>query len=502
MQKFFFTRPGKSIKSATLLIFIQVACFSGIAQSYIGYHSSAYAGVYGIITSPADILNHRVRGDLNLVGISTGIGNNTIKFNYKKRNDDNGGVTFPEPIKKNGKLNFNTDVLGPSVLIRLSDKNAIAITTRARLFTNIHDISTGILNSELPDTIRSQFLGTTLLNSNMSVNMHGWKEVALTYSRQIANTDFGVWKAGVSVKYLGGIAAVSLSTSKFSFIHDSIVDPIDNKKKDALINAQGSIILGYTKNIDSLSGNDFTSFKNKGLGLDVGVSYEFRDEMQVYETQYSDRTANYIWKVGASITDIGFIRYSRQQTKGIVTNFNGNTYTIDQLSLPSDSTDVYQIANYYKNLFNANTTPPEFTMQLPTTLHLTYDRNFNKWLGVQGQLNMPLVFSKLSRYTGSYNPVAVFVTPRAEIPLGGLYLPVSYNSVSGFQAGAALRLGPLVIGSSSIINSRVLGKTKTADVYFILRVPLFGYREYKNKTYNQENPKLTKKQRKALDCPK
>ena len=501
MQKSFSFVPCAFIRRITLLVFIQAVYFKSAAQTYTGYHSSAYAGVYSIVTSPADILNHRTRGDLNLVGFSTGIGNSVISFNYKKRNNDDGGVTFPDPIKKNGKMNFNTDVFGPSVMIKLSDKNAIAVTTRARVLTNLYDISTNILNSVLPDTLRSYLVGNTLKISNMSVNAHAWKEIALTYSRQIANTDYGIWKAGVSVKYLGGIAAVSLATNNLSYTHDSIVDLADNKTKDALINGRGTIALGYTKNIDSLSGNDFLSFKNPGLGLDIGVSYEFRDEMQVYETSYSDRTANYIWKMGASVTDIGFIRYHKQQTKGFTTNFAGKTYTLDQLSLPSDSSDVYQITNYYKNLFNANTESPEINMQLPTTLHLTYDRYFNKWLGVQGQVNIPLMFSKISYYTGNYNPVSVFVTPRAEIPLGGLYLPVSYNSISGMQAGVALRLGPLVIGSSSIINSRILGKTKTGDVYFILRVPLFGYREYKNKADKQENPKLTRKQRRLLDCP-
>jgi hypothetical protein len=500
MQKIFLTRPCAIIKSSILFICILFVYPDCIAQSYIGYHSSSYAGVYSIVTSPADILNHRVRGDFNLVGVSTGIGNNVIKFNYKKRNDDDGGVSFPDPIKKNGKANINVDVFGPSILIKLSDKHAFALSTRARVVTNVHGISTSILNSILPDTLRSYLIGNTLSLSDMTTNVHAWKEVALTYSRQIANTDFGVWKAGISVKYLGGIAALSLRTNKLSFTHDSIVDPVDNKTKDALINAQGNIVLNYTKNIDSLSGDDFLSFKNPGVGLDIGVSYEYREEMQVYETSYSDRTANYIWKAGASITDIGFIRYNKDQTKGIATSFKGNTYTLDQLSAPSDSNDVYQVANYYKNLFNANTESSALIMQLPTTLHLTYDRYFNKWLGIQGQINIPLMFSRLTYYTGNYNPVSISVTPRAEVPWGGLYMPVGYNSISGMHAGFAMRLGPLVIGSSSIINSRILGRTKTADVYFILRVPLFGYREYKEKIYKGKH-KLTKKERQALDCP-
>ena len=121
-------------------------------------------------------------------------------------------------------------------------------------------------------------------------------------------------------------------------------------------------------------------------------------------------------------------------------------------------------------------------------------------MGINAQLNLPLVFSKLNYYSGTYNPFAVTITPRAEISWAGIYMPLSYNTVSGVQVGAALRLGPLVIGSSSFINARML-KTKTADIYFILRIPFFAYKAYKNKPFLESPSKLSKKQRMALDCP-
>jgi hypothetical protein len=61
-------------------------------------------------------------------------------------------------------------------------------------------------------------------------------------------------------------------------------------------------------------------------------------------------------------------------------------------------------------------------------------------------------------------------------------------------------VGPLVIGSSSFIKAR-MGKTKAADLYFILRIPFFGYKEFINKTFLESHPKLNRKQRSALDCP-
>jgi hypothetical protein len=503
MQRNIFLQYRLMAKQIVFIICIQFIVSFCKGQSYTGYQASAYAGVYSILNNPADILNHRVRGDFNLAGVSAGVGNNIVTFKYKNRKNDKGGISYPDPIKKNGKVNFNTDVFGPSLLVRLSDKNAIAISTRARVMANVYGVSPLILNSMLQDTINGFLINNNLSVNNMSLNAHAWKEVALTYSSEIAHTDFGVWKAGVSLKYLGGVAAFSFGTNKLSFIHDSIIDPRDAVTRDAVINALGSIFVSYTKNLDSLSdnANDYLSFKNRGFGIDVGVSYEYREEMQVYETAYSNKTNNYIWKIGAAITDIGTIRYSRQQTKGILAKASGNTYTIDELKPPSDSNDIYQLNNYYNNLFKTRTEPAALSMQLPATLHLSYDRYLNTVLGIQAQVNIPLVFSRLNVYSGNYNPVSVVITPRAEISWVGLSVPVSYNSISGFNMGACMRLGPLVIGSSSIINARIFGRTKSADAYFILRIPLFGYKAYQNAIFKAAKPKVTKRQRQQLNCP-
>lgn len=481
-----------------LLMLLHVSLYNN-AQSYTGYSSGAYNGLYAVVNSPADVLNHRFRGDLNLAGVSAGISNNTIKFKYKNRKDDYGGTSWANPVKKNGKAYFNADVFGPSFLIRLSDKNAFAITTRGRVITNIHGVSKYILNTVLQDTIDAALLKKNLAISDITANTHAWTELAFTYSRQVAISDYGVWKAGVSLKYLSGVAAALFSTDQLSFTHDSVFDAGRRRNRDALLNTQGTISLQYTKNLDTLQ-SDFFSFKNPGLGIDVGVSYEFRDEMQVYETLYSDKTANYIWKVGASITDIGYIHYGANQTNGIVARGAGNTYLMDTLAVPADSSNIGQMNNYYQKLFNVQSGASAFNMQLPTTLHLSYDRFFNKVLGINAQLNIPLVFSLLNKYSGTYNPFSVAVTPRAEITWAGFYMPFSYNSVSGMQVGAALRVGPLVIGSSSLIKAR-MGKTKAADLYFILRIPFFGYREFKNKPFLDLLPKLSRKQKRALDCP-
>ena len=492
---FFFTSARKQL---VLLSLFSSMAFMSIAQSFQGYHSSTYTGVYGILTNPTDILNHRFRGDINLTGLSIQANNNLVSIKINNKEDN---FIRPNPVAKPAKFNFNTDIFGPSIMMRLSDKHAFAISTRVRVMATVKGIGKDLLNLTIQDSVAQSLVNADISVNDFSINAHAWTELALTYSRQVGISDYGVWKAGISLKYLNGQSAFSLASSGLAFKYtDSLAGlPV---ARAAITDLRGRINMRYTQNVDSLDGNINNNFlfKNPGLGLDIGLNYEYRDEMQVYETAYSDEIRNYVWKAGVSITDIGFIRYSKQQTGGFAVSFKGNTFLTDTLKPPSDSTHIGQMNNYYRNLFGTRTDVSAITMQLPTALHLTYDRFFNKWLGIQAQLNVPLVFSAANYYQGTYNPFSLIITPRAEISWCGIYLPIAYNSFSGLQVGAAIRLGPLVIGSGSIINTKFLNNSKAGDAYFILRIPFFGYREFKEKI-RKERSHLSKDEKKALDCP-
>jgi hypothetical protein len=61
------------------------------------------------------------------------------------------------------------------------------------------------------------------------------------------------------------------------------------------------------------------------------------------------------------------------------------------------------------------------------------------------------------------------VTPRAEGRHLGVYLPVGYNGLTGFNAGSAVRAGALFFGSGSIVSGLV-GTSKQADFYFRIHI--------------------------------
>src|SRR3954467_1235554 len=116
------------------ILYLFLSCYlftiyNAKAQSFTGYDVASYSGVYGTLYNPANILDHRVRADINLAGSSFLEANNVVKLRFKYTDD---GTTIISPTHKTGKATFQSDVLGPSFMIRLSDKNAFAVSTRFR----------------------------------------------------------------------------------------------------------------------------------------------------------------------------------------------------------------------------------------------------------------------------------------------------------------------------------------------------------------------------------
>jgi hypothetical protein len=56
----------------------------------------------------------------------------------------------------------------------------------------------------------------------------------------------------------------------------------------------------------------------------------------------------------------------------------------------------------------------------------------------------------------------------------GVYLPLSYNTLSKFNAGLALRAGPVFLGSGSILGA-LLGHSKDASVFIGVHIGILRH---------------------------
>ncbi|HUP13147.1 MAG TPA: hypothetical protein VM187_13060, partial [Niastella sp.] len=87
------------------------------------------------------------------------------------------------------------------------------------------------------------------------------------------------------------------------------------------------------------------------------------------------------------------------------------------------------------------------------------------YLNVAGQISMSNN-DKKGFNNRTYSGVTF--TPRFETKQFGAYIPVNYNQLSKFNAGASLRMGPLFVGSGSLLTA-LLDNSKQVDFHIGIR---------------------------------
>jgi outer membrane protein OmpA-like peptidoglycan-associated protein len=77
-----------------------------------------------------------------------------------------------------------------------------------------------------------------------------------------------------------------------------------------------------------------------------------------------------------------------------------------------------------------------------------------------------------NKLTKVHDVSSITLTPRWDHKWFGVFVPVQYNFLDGYRGGLALRLGPLVLGTSNIAplvsNQKIYG----ADFYTLLKIPI------------------------------
>lgn len=124
-------------------------CFKSLfPQDFVGFNQSNYSGVTGLFQQPASIVDNRMKFDMTLVGFNLYAYNNYIgikkdAFKTNANNDPNYLTNnFIEKINNKDKsLYFSNRINGPSFMINLNHKNAIALSTSVRNYVNIDGIS-------------------------------------------------------------------------------------------------------------------------------------------------------------------------------------------------------------------------------------------------------------------------------------------------------------------------------------------------------------------------
>ncbi|WP_103068005.1 OmpA family protein [Aquimarina sediminis] len=436
------------------------------SQSFIGLLTDNYNGVHGVINNPANIADSRLKLDVNLIGVSGFAGNDYygVNFNDLIKDDydfEDDARTFP---KDKNNIIGNIDALGPSVMISINRKNAIALFSRVRAFYSVSEINGRTIESLVDGFDGSEVF--TIDEGDMLASSNAWSEFGITYAHVLMDKEQHFLKGGVTLKYLQGLGNAYAFGKDISLSYNSLSSvPLNT------VTTQGEVAYGYSENLeDDLDEIEVVSGAI-GIGADLGFVYEWRPDHKDYTSidskgnPYTPKDINkYKLKFGVSLTDLGSISYDDSvEERYDITN------TLDEDTFESID-DINDLENFYTVLDPGDAEKAV----LPTALHVNADWSINQKFYLN--LNTDLSLTAKDKINTSRIANTVSLTPRFETKWFSFYSPLSIVQHSGFQWGAGLRAGPLYVGSGSILSALVSDEIKALDAYVGLKVPIYQSR--------------------------
>lgn len=439
-----------------LLCLMFVSFIAGNAQLPAGYLTGKYAGVHAVTQNPALLNTNGYRFHVNLFNVNSFLGNDQASFNLKNIGNLSSDYFEDNFYGENSGLTsgmFNIDLLGPAVQFNIGKKNSFAVFSRARVMGNFKELDGKLVHSISKDFETDPSLPYSFnSNANMQIALNGWAEFGASFSRQIYSNNQHSFTAGISLKYLSGAGTgyLQLKNLNGTIQEDAVLNDY------YLENTSGTIGTGFSGiSFNDFSLNEILDNSGSGMGADLGIVYEYR----------GGKEKGYKLKAALGITDVGSIKYRKDPARS-------GTYTIDITG--SEKFYLSELDNTsldnYKDVFDNN--PQHFTPAadnidteinyvLPTSFNLALDYQLASkfFIGLHTRLPMNKADSKpfLNKYYAEFG-----LTPRFETRIFGAGVPLSYNGLTGFNAGVYLYAGPLFVSSRNILSA-VAGETRQAD---------------------------------------
>jgi hypothetical protein len=373
-------------------------------------------------------------------GINLNLNNNFVNFSdiFMKGQPKDSIISFLHP-------DYDVD----KFLAKIKDKNSIEPEATIQLlgvgfsvgkdgyvFLDINDRIDG--NIVLPGDLfklalkgNEEFVGSKIDLSSLRGDIKYYREFGVGYSRNFTDK----LRIGIKGKLLFGIADASIDNKSLGVTVNDDYSHIFDANLAVNISGPVNVYMDSKHNIDSVVFDNnrfktssgisdfFSGKKNTGLGLDIGATYDLTDRIVI----------------SASITDLGFIRWTKDITNLKANNqfefsglnmldvFNG-TKTIDEVG--KDMLDSL------KNAFVVSQTKAPFTTYLPFGISLGGSYNVTK------QITLGLL--SYSKIIGSQ--IREALTLSANINLGNAFSTSLSYTAENYQwdnlgAGLAFRAG-------------------------------------------------------------
>lgn len=468
-----------------LFLLALLGTFQAKAQEQLGLRLENYAGINSIFLNPSGHTTTPFNWDVNLVEFNQFVENNyvyllnssvsslirdadqiddaIIASEIDPENPPGEDVLLIDFFDNSRKrfVNLTTSITGPSFYVSLNDQHTVGLFTRFRVMAGTRNLPNNFSYYTYEDIPLQE--GFTV--DKFQAAALSWSEIGVNYLNTREAGD-GVLGIGISAKYLQGYEGAFIqNTSDFEL----------EKGRDNLFTASPTTLkAGYTTTIPDAeaAGVDYEPQRNgAGFGVDLGITYAY----------YEDE-GHYKWKAGASILDIGAIRFNQSArlheiSTSDVATLDGDDYNqfqgVDELDEAIELASEQLLGDPFGSLQGE-----AFSMWLPTALSLQFDYGFNRMIYVNTTFVEDIPVSNARVRRGGL----LAVTPRVEHRWFSASLPVSVYNYQDFRVGLAMRLGFITLGSDNLGSLVGQSDLTGTDFYFAVKINPFQLnKEKKNK---------------------
>ncbi len=468
-------------KKLLLIASVLLSGFAAHAQYNLGVSTGNYSGLNSAYLNPAALADGKYKLYVDIVGMNAGIDNNLGKLESLSKvidfaNDDNANVN--SVFKFSNRENFSllapyAELRGPSVIYALNRKHTFAFTTRARVFNQFNNFNQTLYRTITDDKyLTSGSVALKAQNFNWTAQL--WSEMGLSYSTILLEKGKSQLKLGVTLRYLAGMGYIGLKGNNMdiNLRNDTLnATNTDIKYTSNILTTNNDVSKGLT------TGNMFNSFfgnkAGSGLGADIGVVYDYIENTDAAtyvmdgEKLVDNSVNRYLFRVSASVLDLGVINYTADNNYTLSVKGNG-TMTGKGLS---DNVKSY---NDFKNYalqqgFSADTAKTATQLYMPTRIVLGVDYNAYKHIYVNATYIGNL--ANRNNFGNSYYD-QITVTPRYETSLYTVGLPITYGFLSSsVKVGIGATLSGFYIGSDDVLGL-VGGNQYGANIYIGGGIPI------------------------------
>ncbi|MFP5039926.1 hypothetical protein [Parasediminibacterium sp. JCM 36343] len=444
------------------------------AQAYNALNGSAYGGVLSNFTNPASAINTPFNWDISILGWQTNTANNAasisnlITANLNKANIKK-IIVQPTEGYSSRSIDNDADFHLLNYRHNIGTKGCFSIGLRARSYT--HAVAdpfsyTNTISGLYPFLQYNAYRSSTPFNA--SIYNEAWLETNISYAVVLQENEGSRLTGGITLGLLRGLSGIygAIDNLTYKTSTTGIHSPTSNTGIIALYSANYSVLDERDGDLQNIL--HFKSAAKLSIGASIGLEYLVKEN--VVEEAYSPD--HYALKIGVSIMDIGQNRFSTGKYSFRLQNPKANatdTGFVHQLATPTVYGGAKEIiGSKFNDTFSL---APSYTMSLPTRLVLSIDKPLGDNFYINGMATVNFYQSNASdMYKIKTNELSrIAVMARWETEKWGAYMPVQYTAMHQILVGAAIKLGPLLMG---LHNINWLQRTKLEELngggYFAL----------------------------------